>query len=177
MIAELRAELAAQLLRRCHELLETPPTTGCAAYVAQIKRVFQDALALRDRRDAGRVSAHGVRVSKGRLEARMDRILDDPDLDDESLRFALHLLRKRDALFLFLERPDVAATNFRAEQAIRPAVINRETSGGNRTPRGARTREVLMSVLRTCALRCVSAIEALKQMLHAPAPRVHRLGC
>jgi hypothetical protein len=31
---------------------------------------------------------------------------------------------------LFLDRPDVDATNYRAEQAIRPAVINRKPRAG-----------------------------------------------
>lgn len=79
-------------------------------------------------------------------------------------------------LFLFLDRPDVDATNYRAEQAIRPAVINRKTSGGNRTPRGARAQAVLMSIQRTAKLRSVSALDAFKQMLRDPTPRVHHLG-
>jgi transposase len=161
------------LLRRCAELLEAPPTEDCAAYFTQIKSALQDALALRDRRDDHSISQHGLRVSKGRIEARIDRLLDDPDLDDESLRFAQHLVRNRDALFVFLNRPDVEATNHLAEQAIRPAVINRKTSGGNRTPDGARAQSVLMSVLRTCKLRCVSAMDVFRQMLRDPVPTAH----
>jgi transposase len=109
-----------------------------------------------------------LRIAKGKIEAKMDRLLDEPDLHDESLRFAMHLLRYRDGLFLFLDRPDVDATNYRAEQAIRPAVINRKTSGGNRTPRGARAQAVLMSIQRTAKLRSVSALDAFKQMLRDP---------
>jgi transposase len=161
----------AHLLRRCRELLEAPPTSDCAAYFAAIKSVLQDALALRDRRDDGTISPHGLSVSTGRIEARLNRLLDDPDLHDESLRFAEHLVRNRDAVFTFLKRPDVEATNHLAEQAIRPAVINRKTSGGNRTDNGARTQAVLMSVLRTCKLRCISAMDTFKKLLCAPVPR------
>jgi transposase len=163
----------AHLLRRCRELLEAPPTTDCAAYVDQIKRALQDALRLRDRRDQNSISDHGLHVSKGRIEARVDRLLDAPDLHDESLRLAEHLVRNREALFVFLDRCDVEATNHLAEQAIRPAVINRKTSGGNRTNNGARAQAVLMSVLRTCKLRCISAMELLRQMLCDPVPTVH----
>jgi transposase len=168
-----RQTCLAHLLRRCAELLEAPPTEDCAAYFTKIKSAFLDALALRDRRDEHRISPHGLRVSKGRLEARMDRLLDDPDLENESLRLARHLVRNRQALFLFLDRPDVEATNYLAEQAIRPAVINRKTSGGNRTPKGARAQAVLMSVLRTCKLRCISAMDLFRQMLCDPAPSPH----
>lgn len=46
---------------------------------------------------------------------------------------------------------DLAATNWRAEQAIRPAVVNRKVWGGNRTWRGAATHGRMMSVVRTAA--------------------------
>jgi hypothetical protein len=52
-------------------------------------------------------------------------------------------------LFTFLRVPGVQATNWRAEQAIRSAVVTRKSWGGNRTWTGADTWQVLTSVLRT----------------------------
>ncbi|HUE84749.1 MAG TPA: transposase [Vicinamibacterales bacterium] len=97
------------------------------------------------------------------------------DLHDESIRFALHLLTNRDALFLFLDHPELEATNHLAERAIRPAVINRKTSGGNRTFDGARAQGVIMSILRTAKLRSVSALDVLADILRDPAPLTHPL--
>lgn len=165
----------AHLLRRCKELLEAPPTAECANYFEQIKAILKEALALRDRRDEGTITPHGLRSRKGKIEASMGRLLDDPDLHDESIRFALHLLTNRDALFLFLDHPDLEATNHLAEKAIRPAVINRKTSGGNRTFNGAHAQAVIMSILRTAKLRSVSALEVLADMLRAPEPLAHPL--
>ena len=68
----------------------------------------------------------------------------------ENRRLAKHLSNLREALFVFLERADIEATNWPAEQGIRPAVVNRKSCAGNRTDPGARTQEVLMSLLRTC---------------------------
>jgi transposase len=165
----------AHLLRRCKELLEAPPTAECANYFEQIKAILKEALALRDRRDEGTITPHGFRSRKGKIEASMDRLLDDPDLHDESIRFALHLLTNRDALFLFLDHPDLEATNHLAEKAIRPAVINRKTSGGNRTFNGARAQAVIMSILRTATLRSISAINVFADLLRAPQPVPHPL--
>ncbi len=165
----------AHLLRRCKELLEAPPTAACASFFEQIKEVLKEALALRDRRDEGTITPHGFRSSKGKIEASMDRLLDDPDLHDESIRFALHLLTNRDALFLFLDHPDLEATNHLAEKAIRPAVINRKTSGGNRTFNGAHAQAVIMSILRTAKLRALSAIDVLADMLRSPQALPHPL--
>lgn len=171
-----RQTCLAHLLRRCRELLEIPPSDSCGAYVEQIKSVLQQALTLRDRRDEKQISDHGFRTSRGRLEAKLDRLLDDPDLHDESIRFALHLLANRDAILLFLYRSDVEATNFRAEQAIRPAVINRKTSGGNRTPAGASAQAILMSILRTCRQRSLDALSVFKDILRSPTPLTHQLA-
>ena len=171
-----RQSCLAHLLRRCRELLEVPPTDGCAMYVAEIKSVLQKALTLRDRCDQKAISDHGFRVSRGRIEAKLDRLLDDPDLHDQSIRFALHLLNNRDAILLFLYRSDVEATNFRAEQAIRPAVINRKTSGGNRTTAGATAQAVLMSILRTCKQRSLDALSVFTQILRSPSPFAHQLA-
>jgi len=173
--AEIQTCLA-HLLRRSKELREAPPTAACAAYFASIAAVLQEALALRDRRDEGTISNRGLRIAKRKIEAKMDRLLDEPDVHDESVRFAIHLHRYRDGMFLFLDRPDVDATNYRAEQAIRPAVINRKTSGGNRTPRGARAQAVIMSVQRTAKQRLVSALDAFTQMLRDHTPVIHHLG-
>ena len=165
----------AHLLRRCKELLEAPPTAECASYFEQIKAILKEALALRDRRDEGTITPHGFRSRKGKIEASMDRLLEDPDLHDESIRFALHLLTNRDALFLFLAHSDVEATNHLAEKAIRPAVINRKTSGGNRTFNGAHAQAVIMTILRTAKLRAISAIDVFADMLRAPVPLTHPL--
>src|SRR6266849_2755191 len=51
--------------------------------------------------------------------------------------------------FTCLRHPGVEATNWQAEQAIRPAVVTRKVCGGNRSPRGAATQQVVASVLRT----------------------------
>ena len=50
------------LLHRCHELLETA-TRGAVRFPRLVKAILRHALALRDRRDAGEISPHGLRVA------------------------------------------------------------------------------------------------------------------
>ena len=64
-------------------------------------------------------------------------------------RFATHLRTEPPALLSFLFETTVDATNWRAEHALRPAVVNRKVCGGNRSARGADTQQVLASLLRT----------------------------
>lgn len=63
------------------------------------------------------------------------------------------------------------ATNWQAEQAIRPAVVNRKVWGGNRTWRGAATQSRMMSVLRTASQQGIDAIDYLTRLARAPAPQ------
>jgi transposase len=75
-------------------------------------------------------------------------------------------------LFTFLGRPGVQATNWRAEHAIRPAVVCRKQWGGNATWNGARTWQVLASVLRTATQQH----HDLAGLLRAPGPAMANLA-
>jgi transposase len=87
-----------------------------------------------------------------------------------------HLASEREHLFTFLRVPGVQATNWRAEQAIRPAVVTRTSWGGNRTRAGADTWQVLTSVLRTATQQGRDPIELLTRLLQAPTPIVADLA-
>ena len=52
-----------------------------------------------------------------------------------------------------VDEPNVPFDNNHAERAIRPAVMIRKNSFGNRSERGADAQAVLMSVYRTLLLR------------------------
>ena len=138
----------AHLVRRARTLSADHPRSPWAA---RVQAVLPDALALRDRREAHAITEHGLAVARGRLLARLGRLLDTAPALPAAQRFAAHLDREFAAVFAFLWAPEVEATNWRAEHAIRPAVVNRKICGGNRTPRGAQTQQILASVIRTAA--------------------------
>jgi len=157
----------AHLLRRCQELLQTAQA-GAARFPRQVQAILRAALAVRDRRLAGTISARGVQIARGHLAARMARLLSGQITHPANRRLANHLRRHQHELFVFLQREDVEATNWPAEQAIRPAVVNRKSGGGNRTPRGADAQAILTSLLRTCHQRGLNAISALSMILRNP---------
>ena len=129
---------------------------------------MQAGLALRDRRDAGGLSDHGLATARGRLLARLGRLVDNPPPLDDAERFAAHLASEFPAIFTFLWDPSVDATNWRAEQAIRRAVVIRKVCGGNRTRKGADTQQVLASVVRTARQRNLNLPALVATMLRAP---------
>ncbi|MBI3464147.1 MAG: transposase [Planctomycetes bacterium] len=158
------------LLGHCRELLETA-TRGAGRFPRQVQALLQDALALRDRRDAGRVSGHGLAVARGRLRHRLDRLLTWTRANPVNERFAAHLARHQHQLFTFLDDPAIAATNWRAQEALRPAVVNRKVWGGNRTPAGAAVQAPVMSFLRTCWQQGLDSLTLLAPLLCGQPPQ------
>lgn len=159
----------AHLLRRCHEMLETA-TRGAVRFPRQVQAHLQHALVLRDRRDAGEIGEHGLKVAKGRLQASLGRTIRGRFTNPDNGRLARHLLRYENALFVFLDHPGIEATNWPSEHAIRPAVVNRKSAGGNRSNRGAETQAVLMSLLRTAHQKDLDPRSLFTAILRAPSP-------
>jgi transposase len=160
----------AHLLRRCREMILVAGK-GQAEFPRTVETILQDALQLRDRRDQGRISERGVAVARGKLEARLDRRLERCYRSMRNRRLANHLLRERDALFTFLICRGLEATNWRAEQAIRPMVVARKVWGGNRTSRGAHTQGILVSILQSCRQQLRSACPILQRLICSPQPK------
>ena len=158
----------AHLLRRCGEMLEQA-TGGAVRFPRAVKEILQSALEVRDQRDTGTISGEALEKAKEELELQMDRLLSGQRTNPDNQRLAQHLIRHQDQLFLFLIREDVEATNWPAEQGIRPAVINRKTSGGNRTAAGSQAQSVLMSVLRTLQQHQLRLLEILPRLLRDPS--------
>jgi transposase len=104
-------------------------------------------------------------VARGRLENRLSDLIFPPKTNAANERLAQHLWAHREDLFTFLRRPELDATNWRAELAIRFGVILRKVWGGSRTWAGARAQSVLMSVWRTCWQQGRSALDFLSQFL------------
>ena len=146
-------------------------TRGAVRFPRAVKRLLQDAMRLRERRDAKEISEHGLRVAIGRLGSRLDRLLSGTRSNRANRRFAQHLEKHREELFTFLLHRGVDATNWRAEQALRPAVVNRKVWGGNRTWRGAEAQSILMTVLQTCLRKGRSSIDDISTVLRGRTPR------
>ncbi|MCI0557961.1 MAG: IS66 family transposase [Nitrososphaera sp.] len=159
------------LLTRSKELLQTA-VGEAAIFPDAVRKLLKHSLALRDRYRGNLLSSHGFSVAKARLNKSMDRLLASPQTDDENRKFAKHLLTERSALFTFLDQLDLPATNYPAEQAIRPAVITRKICGGNRSWKGAFTQQIILSFIRTCRLqnRNVSEILIRAMRLKHPLP-------
>ena len=159
----------AHLLRRINGLIKLPSVEPALEWLSALKSELQRAIGIRDRRDEARIGGRGLIVAIGEVESEVDRLLENTPSHDGCRRLAAHVRRERSALFTFLHVDAVPATNFLAEQALRPAVVNRKMSGGNNTPRGARTQEILTTILHTARKRALDGIAIAVHALTHPA--------
>ena len=163
----------AHLLRRCREMIAVAGEAEARIrFPRHIQGLLQQALHLRSRWEQEQISAHGLAVARGRIAAQMDRALARNQRSPENQRLAKHLRREREWLFPFLHYPGLEATNWRAEQALRPLVVTRKVWGGNRTQRGAYTQGVLASILQTCRQQMRSFSALVQDLVCSPQPQV-----
>jgi len=160
----------AHLLRRCRTMMLDHPQHP---FAPQVHALLQAALATRDRHARGAIADHGLAVARGAYVNRLGQLLARRPRLADARRFAAHLTAEFDAVFSFLFDPTLDATNWRAEHALRPAVVTRKMcGGGNRTRRGAQTQQILASVLRTAQQRGLDTTTVLVSALQAPTPVV-----
>jgi hypothetical protein len=130
------------------------PGPNWPGFAKKLRRLLGDAIRLK-KRDT--IPAAEFASRRARLTVRLDELLATGWEDTDAKRLIKRLRRHRDDLLTFLDEPNVPFDNNHAERAIRPAVMIRKNSFGNRSERGADAQAVLMSVYRT-----------LQQRGHAP---------
>ena len=155
----------AHLVRRCHEMVEDLPAWARST-PREVKDLLLEALAARELDAPGRAAAI---IDIGE---RIDLLAERPHPHDANRRLVKHIVHERHALFTFLTLDGVDATNWRGEQGVRPAVVNRKVWGGNRSDAGAATQGRVMTFLRTANQQGVDAIALLVDLARAPNPGV-----
>jgi len=133
-------------------------------YCGRLKKILEDGIALyNEYRDKRRDKKYCLRR---RLIVRR---LDDfsfPNPNKRILqRFVKRLDRHKDEIFTFLYEKDIDFHNNHAEQQIRPDVILRKITFGNRSLKGAKVHDVLMSILQTVKLNGLDPIDTLQKIL------------
>jgi transposase len=123
------------------------PDTDDDSYLRQWKLLFKAVTALWKARPE--MSQVGFAQEHARIEATVARLLNQSVTQAGDAAVQNRLLKQWPHLLGCLEQPAAEPTNNRAERSLRPAVIARKLSCGNRTERGRRTWEILASLAAT----------------------------
>ncbi len=120
-------------LKAVSEACQAHPQGG-EGYLLQVQALLRTAIWLKALQAGAPPERFEVCLRNLRLRAAA--LLDGPRAQMQEEKVRMRLWKQRDHLFTFLERADVPATNNLAERQLRPAVIARKISCGNKTLKG-----------------------------------------
>ena len=134
-----------------------------AGYLANVKAMLQGAMALKKAQPD--MAEEDFILRRRGLDRAATALLAEPRSQPAEERVRNRLFKQSDHLFTFLDYREVDATNNRAERQLRPAVISRKISCGNKTVAGAQTWQILNSLAATCAQRGQSFLNFVRTVL------------
>jgi transposase len=159
-------QCAAHVLRRAQELL-CDARGGAVHFPRQVIALFREAIHWRNEYRRGQLTLEQLEDQRDVFDDRLNDLLGRRRTISAHVTFAKHLWKHFEEWFTFVFDPRVEATNWQAEQAIRPAVVNRKVWGGNRTAVGAKAQGILMSVFETCRRQARSLVDHVSQTLRS----------
>ena len=122
---------------------------GDSGFLKEVKVLLKTAMAIKELKNQTEPKTYKKWCEN--LEKRANvLLLTQPRGQPQEEAVRNRLFKQRDHLFTFLYHDEVDATNNLAERQLRPAVIARKISCGNRTEKGAETWEILASLATTC---------------------------
>jgi len=114
------------------------------------------------------VQAAQARRLENNYQPQLQKICARPLANPEAEKLRLRRRENRAKRFTFIRHPKVGPTNNQAEQSLRPSVILRKLTFGNRSPAGARHHSVLSSLLLTAQRQGRDARTALLALFTKP---------
>jgi hypothetical protein len=99
------------------------------------------------------------------LQRELKRLESMPVDHERAERLQKRLQKYHDQWLTFIDYPELHPTNNLAERALRPLVVLRKLTFGNRSPEGARRTGVLMSVVETAKRQGHQMLRFLHQLL------------
>jgi hypothetical protein len=147
------------------------PDTPDPTYLDQWKQLFQAVMKLWQARPE--IQEAEFLARRAALESWCDDLLAQERAQPGDVAIQNRIGKRRDDVFGCLHEPAADPTNNRAERMLRPAVIARKLSCGNKTEAGKHCFEILTSVATTCHQRgheLISWLASCLPLAAKPAP-------
>lgn len=160
-------------LKAISNALKTPEGKG-STYLLELRTLLHSAQLLKG--SMSQVSPQQFQQARQFLAHRFEQLLAQPRAQPNDLqsqqeeKIRQRLFKQQDHLLTFLDYPQVEATNNQAERQLRPAVISRKISCGNKTEQGASTWEILASLAATAHQQGNSFIDQVAQAMVLKSP-------
>ena len=163
-------ELVARLKQRClsHLLSEIKkvqdknqfdPESVDGKFCHELKAVLKELIDVRNRHREEPGVLFSLTRAKDWAIPKMTDLLSSPIEHEDTQRLRNRIIRHNQELFPFLEDPSIEPTNNRAERQLRPMVIMRKLTFGNRSDSGAQNQAAIMSIVDTGVLNGIEPLD------------------
>lgn len=155
-------------IKKVQEKDEFPPDNVDGTFCAELKTVFKQAIAGWNNYREGTAGSDDLAQTKVWAILKLVELLLLPLEHEDTQRLRDRVIRHNQELFIFLDNPSVEPTNNRAERQLRPMVIKRKLTFGNRSDLGASNEAVVMSVVETGVLNGVEPLDIFRALSEKP---------
>lgn len=164
------------LIRELNRILKNWPDDPLTQrYCQRLKSLIQEALALKKDFKKGNLSWRSLRRKRKLIVSDLADFEICPPNRRPLVRIAKRIAKYKGELLTFLDNPALEGHNNQAEGEIRPNVLFRKITFGNRSLQGAKNHSVTMSVIQTAKRNGLSPPDALQKLWMTP-PEKQRLS-
>ena len=169
--AQAKQRCLAHLLREIKEVEEKDklaPDSIDGRFCEELKTVFKQTIDVWNEYREGMKTLRDLVNEKGQAIARLVELLLWPIKHKDTRRLRRRIIKHNQELFTFLDNPAVDPTNNRAERQLRPLVIMRKVTFGNRSAAGALNQAVTTSVIQTGVLNGIEPLDICQALSVKP---------
>jgi hypothetical protein len=168
--ARIKQKCLRHILGDIKELLdkELPKRKGkhpdAEEFLVDVKDLFKDAIFLKNQHSA--LTPDEYRSGRKDIIKRFRKLYQyEPLSHHESDNIRKRLIKFKNELFVFLKYPAIEPTNNFAERGVRPGVLFRKISFGNRTKLGQKSVALIMTIIKTAKLRLLDPVKVLRDIM------------
>lgn len=140
-------------IKNIEEKNKFPERSQEQLFCQNLKVILKESLEVWRRFKGKEISFATLKQSKEIIAQQLTKLLLYRLENKDVQRLRKRIIKHNKALLTFLEHPEIEPTNNRAERQLRPNVILRKITFGNRSDTGARNHSVIMSIVQTAILK------------------------
>ena len=115
----------------------------------QLKSILKEAIEIWNKYKTGEKTIDELKAFKEIVAQQLTEFVKCDSENDDIKRIQKRIIKYNQELLTFLDNPEIEPTNNRAERQLRPNVIMRKITFGNRSDIGAKNHSIVMSLLQT----------------------------
>jgi hypothetical protein len=145
-------------IKKVEEKNKFAPESINGMFCQELKTVLKQTIDVWNEYHEGTRVFEDLVKGKERAISRIVELLLLPIKHRDTQRVRNRIIKHNQELFVFLDNPVIEPTNNRAERQLRPNVIMRKITFGNRSGLGALNQAVIMSIIQTGILNGIEPL-------------------